>query len=499
MQQHDVIIRKANNVFIQVVSDPSIRMGLSEHFARYVKGYQFQPKYKARVWDGKIRFFNYQTGHIYCGLIKDVLEYCKDSGLTVSLEDDVKGLFSFESDIVNFVDNLDLTAHGEKIELRDYQRKAIEVCISQKRKLIQSPTSSGKSSIIYGISKYLVDEVFEDNEKVLIVVPTINLVTQLKSDFKDYSSANQWPVDELVGLIGGGNKETNKSIIISTWQSIYKKDAEWFEQFRALIVDEVHLATAASIVGIGKKCDAEFRIGLSGSINEDDETAELTLKGLFGFKMVTTTTKKLMDEGTVAKLKINCVHIKYEDKVDLVKDYAKEIDWIVRQENRNKFTIDLANQLDGNVLILFSLVEKHGKPLLELAKKQGKEVYFVYGGTEADQRENIRKLAEAHKGCLIVASYKTFSTGVNIRNIRHIIFASPTKSFSRVIQSIGRGLRTSATKTHCDVYDLFDEIYGNQKDPNTYNFAFKHFLERVKIYIKEGFEYSIEKIHLKNT
>ena len=202
----DVEIRKVNNVFIQVIADASIRMGMSEHFARYVRGYQFQPKYKAKVWDGKIRFFQYQNGFIYCGLIKDVLEYCKEGGLKVRIDDEVKSLFDFKNKCSEYIDGLELSAHGNKIEFRDYQKKAIVTAISQKRKLIQSPTSSGKSSIIYGITRYLLDNVFE-HERILIVVPTIGLVTQLKSDFKDYSTLNGWDADEYVGLIGGGRRD----------------------------------------------------------------------------------------------------------------------------------------------------------------------------------------------------------------------------------------------------------------------------------------------------
>lgn len=499
----EVEIRKVNNVYIQIIADASIRMGMSEHFSRYAKGYRFHPKYKARIWDGKIRFFQYHNGYIYAGLVKDILEYCKSEGLRVKVNDEVKEMFSYNgnNNIEKYLDNLVLAAHGERIELRDYQRKAIISAITQKRKIIQSPTSSGKSSIIYGISRYLLDEVFEKDERILIVVPTINLVNQLRSDFEDYSSLNKWDANSLVSTSTDKHENRNKRILITTWQSIYKYHSDWFSRFRGMIFDEVHQATANSLTGIGKKCNAEFRIGLSGSIDDGDEASELTLRGLFGFKMITTTTKKLMEEGIVAKLKINCIHIKYNSnsKIDIPRNYQKEIDWIVRQEKRNEFIIQLANSLDGNVLVLFSLVEKHGKILKELAENYAKETFFVYGGTDVDQRENIRRIAETHKGCVILASYQTFSTGVNIRNIRHIIFASPTKSFSRIIQSIGRGLRTTSTKTHCDVYDLFDEIYGSYKYPKTLNFSMRHFTERVKIYIKEEFDYSIEKINLEVT
>lgn len=497
----DVIIRKHNNVYIQVEAEPSIRMGMSEHFARFVKGYQFQPKYKARIWDGKIRFFQYQNGMIYAGLINRLLDYCKENQLSVNIDPEVKELFKGDSEeqVNEYVNGLVMSAHGKRIEFRDYQKKAIAVCMTQKRKLIQSPTSSGKSSIIYGICRYLLDNVLEKGERILVIVPTIGLVTQLKSDFADYSSLNGWDADAnmVLSTESKGKRNEKAPIFVQTWQSCFKLPEEYFSQFRAIITDEVHQAAANSLVSIGKKCNAEFRIGLSGSINEEDEATDMTLTGIYGTKYTTVTTKQLMDEGTVAKLKVNCIQLKYE-KNDFSGSYQKELEYIVQNNDRNRLIMDMANELEGNVLILFGLVEKHGKPLKELSKKYQKELFFVYGGTDVDDREKIRKLAETHKkGCIILASYQTFSTGVNIRNIRHIIFASPTKSFSRVIQSIGRGLRTSLTKTHCDVYDLFDEIRGDYKDPSSFNYTFKHFLERVKIYVKEGFEYSVNKVDIK--
>lgn len=493
----DVVIRKVDNVFVQIVADAGIRMGMSEHFARYVKGYMFQPKYKARMWDGKIRLFNYQRGTIYAGLVKDVLEYCKENGLTVKLDPEVKELFFSGHDTTSYIEAMELTAHGKRIEWRDYQKEAIRTSIEQKRRIIQSPTSSGKSSIIYGISRYLQDEIFEDSDRILIIVPTLNLITQMKGDFIDYSLANGWDADKYVSC-STDKKKVMKQIHISTWQSCYKNPKEWFDSFRCLIVDEAHGATATSIKSVGEKCNAEFRIGLSGSINFEDETFELSLRGLFGFRYITTTTKKLMDEGVVAKLHINCIHVKYDGLAQVAKDYKKEIDWIVARKQRNEFIVDLANKVDGNVLILFGLVEKHGKVLLDIAKKKakegGKEVFFVYGGTDADAREQIRKLAETHSGCIILASYQTFSTGVSIRNLHSVMLGSPTKSYTRVVQTIGRGLRVSELKTHCALYDFFDEIYGKPNDSKSYNYTYQHFIERVKIYIKEGFKYSIDEL-----
>lgn len=488
----DILIKKFNNVFLEIEADNSIKMALYEHFSRFVKGYNFSPKYKARIWDGKIRFFNYKTGRIYVGLIHDILEFCKQNDYKVKVEDDVKKLFSFdlkEEKIKEYLDNLVLSSNNERIFLRDYQEKAIISSLLQKRRLIQSPTGSGKSSIIYTITKFLFDEVFDKNEKILIIVPTINLVNQLYSDFKDYSTLNDWAVADFVSNSLQKSKII-KRIHITTWQSIYNLNDEWFKDFRCLIVDEAHLAKAKSLVKIGEKCNAEFRFGLSGSFEENDETSFMTLKGIFGFLLRTTTTKELIEKKYLANLKINCLQISYKDNnMKNFNSYKDEIDWIVKNEKRNSLIVEYANSLDGNVLILFNLVEKHGKVLLEMAKEKEKEIFFVYGGTQADQRENIRKIAENHKGCIILASYQTFSTGVNIKNLEHIIFASPTKSFTRVIQSIGRGLRISERKRSCEVHDFSDFIYKT-------NFTFRHFLERIKIYRKENFNFKIEKVSL---
>ena len=487
------VISKADNVYIRVNASREVRSALETQFARFVKGYRFQPKYKEGLWDGKIRFYSATSGLIYAGLIHDVIEQLQALGEKPTFEDGVKGMFK-GFDPSEYLEWLVLSAHGKRIEFRDYQKAAIVTALKQSRRLIQSPTSSGKSSVIYGIVRALLDVEFE-REKVLVVVPNISLVNQLKADFKDYSTLNEWDVEANVSVSTSKDKDKFakvRNVLITTWQSIYKLDREWFDQFGALIVDEVHQATAKSLVEIGKKCQARYRIGLSGSIDSDDTTSEMTLRGLFGAKYVATTTKDLMAEGTVAQLNVVGVQCQW-GHIGLKGDYQHEIKWLAKQQMRNDLIMNKANELEGNVLILFSLVEAHGKVLQKMgeAASGGKEVFFVYGGVAGEERERIRKLAESHKGCIILASYQTFSTGINIRNINHIIFASPTKSFTRVIQSIGRGLRTSERKTHCTVWDVFDEIDGGK------NYTYKHFLERVEIYIKEGFEYDVQQLELK--
>ena len=172
--------------------------------------------------------------------------------------------------------------------------------------------------------------------------------------------------------------------------------------------------------------------------------------------------------------------------------YAEEIDYLVDNSSRNKFICRLCDNLSGNTLVLFQLVEKHGKVLYDMMKDFDRKVFFVYGGTDTETRENIRAITEKERSAIIIASYGTFSTGINIRNINNIVFASPSKSKIRVLQSIGRGLRTSSTKDSTVVFDLADNLSHTAWT----NFTFNHFQERINIYNEEQFDYTIHRIKL---
>ena len=212
---------------------------------------------------------------------------------------------------------------------------------------------------------------------------------------------------------------------------------------------------------------------------------------MFGSVEQVVTTKELIDKKTLANLKIKCITLKHPEKRERM-TYAEEVDYLVSKDTRNKFILDLCNTITGNTLCLFQLVEKHGKILYDGMK--GKEnVYFVYGGTDTDQREKIRGLVEKHKNSTTIASYGTFSTGINIRNIHNIVLASPSKSKIRVLQSIGRGLRTSSTKDSILIFDIADDI--SYKDRR--NFTLNHFFERLNIYNEQQFNYEISKVRIK--
>lgn len=200
-----------------------------------------------------------------------------------------------------------------------------------------------------------------------------------------------------------------------------------------------------------------------------------------------------MDEGSIAKLKVNCIVLQYPDEEKKkVKGmtYQEEMDYLVSNNKRNVILRNLTTTQKGNSLVLFQYVEKHGSILYDMIRRKvadGRQVYFVYGGTDTDQREQIRALTEKANDAIIVASYGTFSTGINIRNLHNVIFASPSKSRIRNLQSIGRGLRKGDDKTTCNLYDVGDDLSWKSKK----NYTLNHMVERIKLYNEESFDYKI--------
>jgi superfamily II DNA or RNA helicase len=320
----------------------------------------------------------------------------------------------------------------------------------------------------------------------------------MDSDFSLYAGDKT----DYTHLIMSGQEKNNPDakVFISTWQSIYKMPKTYFEQFDLVIGDEAHLFKAASLTKILEKLpQCKYRFGFTGTL-DDSLTNKLVLEGLFGPVMRVIQTKELIDSGTLADFKIKCLILQYSDqtKKQLAKmTYQDEIQFLIANEKRNNFIKNLACSRTGNTLILFQMVEKHGALLYNMIKdevEEGRHVFFVHGGVDADQREEVRRITEGERSAIIVASYGTFSTGVNIRNLHNVIFASPSKSRVRNLQSIGRGLRKSETKDSAKLYDIADDL--SWKSWN--NHTLKHFAVRIKQYNEEEFEYKIYKIKLES-
>jgi len=323
-------------------------------------------------------------------------------------------------------------------------------------------------------------------------VPTTSLVEQMFKDFQDYG----WDAENHCHRIYAGRERINTNeVTITTWQSVYQLDRKFFEDYDVVIGDEAHLFKSKSLVGIMDKLHhAKYRYGFTG-ILDGTQTHKWVLEGLFGPSYKVTQTKKLIDQGHLATLDIQCLVLKYKPKK--FQTYEDEIQFLISHEKRNNFIKNLSIDLKGNTLILFSRVEAHGKVLFELINKnvdEGRKVFFIHGGVDAQDRENVRAITELEKDAIIVASYGTFSTGINIKNLHNVIFASPSKSRIRNLQSIGRVLRKGKDKTKAKLYDIADDLTsGSMK-----NYTLNHFIERVKIYVQEQFNYDIISIDIKD-
>jgi superfamily II DNA or RNA helicase len=485
-------VSKLDEVFLQVECEPGVRRELSEYFSFYVPGFQFMPAYKMRIWNGKINLFNLMNYTIYIGLLPKLYEFCHSMNYDIEVESNVISKNNFTlNNCKTFLDTLNLP-----FEVRDYQVEAITHAIKNDRSLLLSPTGSGKSLIIYALTRYY-------NKKTLIIVPTISLVSQMYADFKEYAKGEPgWCVEKKCHTIyGGQDKVSNKNVVISTWQSIYKLPKSWFSSFDVIIGDEVHLFKSKSLVSIMTKLSsAKYRFGTTGTL-DGTQTHQLVLEGLFGSVYSVTTTKKLMDKKQLSELSIDCVILKYD--LATIKQHKKdkyhdEIKFLVENDKRNLFIRNLAIGTNSNCLVLFQFVENHGKILYEMIKKKvedtepGRKVFFVAGETDAGTREDVRRITESETNAIIVASSGVFSTGINIRNLENIIFASPTKSRVKTLQSIGRTLRIGDRSDKAKLYDIVDDM----TDKSHKNFAIKHFLERIKIYNNEKFKYKLHRINL---
>ena len=479
-------ISKKNEVYL-ILEELSLsqRQELADFFTFEVPNAKFMPIVRKRIWDGKIRLFSPANGEIYVGLLPYIKEYCKTKNIKYIIEKGAEDERDVMGAVVRgFVKSLKPKSKGKSLKIRDYQIEAIRLAISRNRSLIVSPTASGKSLIIYSLVRYYQMA----GNKILILVPTTSLVEQMYSDFQDYGWS---PGTYCQKVYQGYTTKITKDVVISTWQSIYKMPKKYFEQFGCVIGDEAHFFKAKSLTSIMTKLhQCKYRFGFTGTL-DGTETHRLVLEGLFGSVEQVVTTKELIDKKTLANLKIKCITLKHPEKRERM-DYAEELNYIVCNDARNKFIMDLCSNISGNTLCLFQLVEKHGKILYD-GMKGNENVYFVYGGTDTQQREKIRGLVEKHKNSTTIASYGTFSTGINIRNIHNIVLASPSKSKIRVLQSIGRGLRTSSTKDSILIFDIADDI--SYKDRR--NFTLNHFFERLNIYNEQQFNYEISKVRIK--
>lgn len=473
-----------DEAFIRFDCEAWLAAEISDHFTFMVPGAQFMPAVRNKIWDGKIRLANLMTKQIYKGLIPYIAKFAAERDYELVIDDSliISDTVSDEA-IDKFIASLKLPFNP-----RQYQVDAFVHAIQNNRAMMLSPTASGKSLIIYMVSQWF------RKQRKLIIVPTTSLVYQMQSDFVNYGCDEE----DIHIIMAGKEKLSDAPIVITTWQSIYKLPKSWFDEFGVVIGDEAHLFKAKSLASIMEKLNGcKYRFGFTGTL-DGTQTHKLVLEGLFGAVKKVTTTAKLIEDNHLSAFKIKCMVLKHSDaekKAMARKTYQEEMDYLVRHPARNKFISNLTLSLKGNTLVLFQYVDKHGKDLYKQIKDAAhdkRHVFFVHGGVDGEDREAIRQIVEKEKDAIIIASYGTFSTGVNIRNLHNIVFSSPTKSLIRTLQSIGRGLRLGDNKEEAILYDISDDMRTKSWTNHTMN----HFAERIKIYTDEHFEYKIYPIEI---
>jgi len=485
----DLVISKSNEVFLKIKTEPHIEYELRDHFKFEVPNAKFMPQYRGRNWNGEIHLFDMRSKQLYVGLLDKLISFCNQYGYSYGFEEnkyygqpfEINEAISLEG-VKDYMNSI--CSHSP----RQYQIEGVYDALRHNRKLLISPTASGKSLMIYSLVRYYVDK----GQKILLVVPTTSLVEQMYKDFLEYG----WDAESYCHRIYSGREKTNEyPVTITTWQSVYKLERSFFEDYNVIIGDEAHLFKSKSLIEIMTKLHhAKYRFGFTGTL-DGTQTHKWVLEGLFGPSYKVTRTDELMKQGHLSQLHIQCIVLKHSPQK--FETYEDEIQYLISHEQRNKFITNLSLDLKGNTLVLFSRVEAHGAILYERIntnKRDDRKIFFVHGGIDTEERELVREITERENNAIIVASYGTFSTGINIKNLHNVIFASPSKSRIRNLQSIGRVLRKGKNKTKATLYDIADDCTYNSRK----NYTLNHLIERIKTYNEENFNYEITTVKLKD-
>lgn len=491
-------ITKLNESHYRVTSTHAIEQELKDFFTFKVPGHEHMKLFKARLWDGTISLYDGKTRRLPCGLLRHLKKFVNESEYQLEFKANDRysqleetGEVSLE-EVKEFMDELELFSKGKRLTIRDYQYEAVWKAINEQKITLISPTSSGKSLTLYALIRWILDK--NPDSKLALIVPNVQLCEQMYSDFEDYSSYNGFPVYRYFQkLYSGKSKSLVMPVVISTWQSLSSmiKTAGngLLIGFTGVMIDEAHGAKGKELQTILEgMTNAVWRIGTTGTI-QSEKVHKLVIEGYLGPSYQVITTRELIDNKQVSGIKIRPLVLEYnkEDREFCKKfTFPDENQFIISHPSRLNKLAKLANSLPGTTLVLVSRREDHAEPLYEEIKKySSRPVYYVSGTVDVEDREEIRQKAN-HEDCVIVATYKTMSTGTNIPNIRNVVFGSTSKSMITVLQSIGRGLRLHDDKSHMTLVDVIDDLRYKKRE----NFAYQHSEARMRIYRKEQFEIS---------
>jgi len=393
----DIVIAPLHHSRSYVFADEGITKEIGEYFSYEVPGARFMHAVKRRHWDGRIRVYHKPTQTLPTGLIPRLEVFAASRGYSVR-----NTLTTTRSEWSEFDTECLIAKYPVPFEIRSYQREAITYALHHQRCALLSPTASGKSLILY----YLVRHLMEAGP-VLLIVPTISLVSQLTEDFREYGWTD---VDMAVHQITGGvEKQTNKPCVISTWQSVFRQSEAFFARFHTLLGDEAHLFKSTSLQSIMEKLpQCAVRIGVTGTL-DDAKSHLLLVEGSFGPAHRVARTADLQTRGHLTPIMVQAHFLQYgtRDKWMLKeqkRSYHEELDYLVQHSGRMSWLVDFVSQLTGNVLVLYTYVEKHGIPLYEAIRQTlgaTRPIYFVSGDIDGPARERVRALLESAEHCVL--------------------------------------------------------------------------------------------------
>ena len=512
-------ISPKDNVHVIVTSDnEGVLHDLRDYLTFYVEGYQHQPKFKFGGWDGKIRLYSLYKRTLYRGLIPRVREWAADMGHGIDISPELETPHTVSpQEIATFVDTLKLSRDndGTRVPLIPYTFQWLGVyhAINDKRRVFEASTAGGKSLIAYILCRWFMAK--QENAKVLVVTDTVNLVHQLRADFKDYAGSTDWVMeDHIHPIFSGQEKTTDHEVYISTWASMAKMPRNYFQQFTAVIIDEAHKVKSKSFQTILENCDLEYKIGMTGTLH-DSITHKYVTEGLLGQAMVLLTSAEGREMGITSDIKVNGIVFQYDDKEKTAlsklnyitaaekkagkkdRSYLNELEFLIAHKGRNEKICEFISHASGNSVGLFARIE-HGMELFTMLKELNpkKKVYFISGDVEADDRERLREILKTETDAIIIASYGVFSTGVNIPALHNLFICSPTKSMIRLMQSLGRIGRKHKTKSVGQVFHFGDDLRLPRKNARD-NHTLKHFIQCVKKYDKEQINYTLTNMPIK--
>lgn len=493
--QAKLIIRDEVNVKIEGL-ELGTRTALVKKYKYEIPGARYQPSVRLGRWDGKVPFFNL-GGTTYINLLPEIIQYLDDHGYDIELEDtrEYRTTFEFAEVNENSYGHIKWPkGHpkaGESMELRDYQPEIINRFFANPQCVQEVATGAGKTVITAaladGVSHY---------GRSIVIVPNKSLVTQTETDFVN--------MELDVGVYFGDRKEYNRTHTICTWQSLNnllkqteEGDAditigEFLEGVVAVIVDEVHQAKADALKKLlsGPFAHVPIRWGLTGTIPKEDY-AQQSIFCMLGPVVGQLSASELQEAGHLAQCHVNIVqlidHAEY-------KDYQSELKYLVTNKERLAYIARLIDKIKegGNTLILVDRVETGKLLQIELSTlwsllKDKPDAVFVSGATKASERkEHYDEVAEA-TGKIIIATYGVAAVGINIPRIFNLILIEPGKSFVRVIQSIGRGIRKAEDKDFVQIWDI----------TSTCKFAKRHLTKRKQFYKEANYPHDVEKVEWK--